>query len=132
MSDMDTHPIDVEYFVEALPTAFNAFAKIVRDNTVEKGFWRDPGTINAPDHLVQLARLALVTSEVAEAMEVVRKDPSKRDEHVPEFMNLEVELADAVIRIMDFAATYGLNVGGAIRAKHDYNTTRPYKHGKKD
>ena len=43
---------------------------------------------------------------------------------------MEAELADAIIRIMDFAQEYDLNLADAILAKHEYNKSRPYKHGK--
>ena len=74
--------------------------------------------------------LCLIHSEISEALEALRKGNPK-DEHCPAYSSLEVELADAVIRIMDYAGMRGLDVAGAIRAKMDYNKTRPYKHGKK-
>ena len=43
----------------------------------------------------------------------------------------EVELADAIIRIMDHAAGFGLDVAGAVIEKMDYNSKRPYLHGKR-
>lgn len=117
-----------QFFIEALPTAFNAFAKIVHQNAVDKGFWKELDGL--PAHIAALSRFALMHSELSEAVERIRKNPHARDEKCPAFTNLEVELADAVIRIMDFADAWGLNVGGAIRAKHDYNLTRPHMHGK--
>ena len=36
----------------------------------------------------------------------------------------EVELADALIRILDFAGMKGYDLGGAVREKLDYNRTR--------
>lgn len=46
-----------------------------------------------------------------------------------------VELADAVIRIADLAYlvgdTTGEQLAAALEAKHLYNATRPYKHGRK-
>ena len=41
------------------------------------------------------------------------------------------ELADVIIRIMDYARGKGLNVAEALVLKMEYNTTRPYKHGGK-
>jgi hypothetical protein len=36
----------------------------------------------------------------------------------------EVELADAVIRIFDLAGGYGLDLGGALAEKLEYNASR--------
>ena len=44
---------------------------------------------------------------------------------------LEVKLADAVIRIMDYAHARSLDIAGAIIAKMGYNQTRPMRHGGK-
>ena len=42
-----------------------------------------------------------------------------------------VELADTVIRIADLCEALELDLENAIRQKHEFNKTRPYKHGKK-
>jgi hypothetical protein len=42
-----------------------------------------------------------------------------------------VELADAVIRIADLAYLTGIDLETLIREKHQYNATRPFKHGRK-
>lgn len=66
--------------------------------------------------------LMLIVSEIAEAMEGDRK--SLMDDHLPHRSMLEVELADAVIRIMDLSGREGLDLGGAIVEKLEYNRTR--------
>ena len=66
--------------------------------------------------------LMLIVSEVAEAMEGDRRN--LMDDHLPERKALEVELADAVIRIFDMAGGFNLDVAGAIVDKLVYNTTR--------
>ena len=40
-----------------------------------------------------------------------------------------VELADCVIRILDYCGHAGIDIEEAIRIKHEYNKTRPYRHG---
>ena len=42
----------------------------------------------------------------------------------------EEELADIVIRAFDLSKRLGFDILIAIQAKHSYNLTRPYKHGK--
>lgn len=44
---------------------------------------------------------------------------------------IEEELADIVIRAMDTAQEYGVDLGRAIVAKDAYNQTRPHRHGGK-
>ena len=44
---------------------------------------------------------------------------------------IAVELADCIIRILDYCGKEGIDIDAIIRAKHEYNKTRPYKHGGK-
>lgn len=41
------------------------------------------------------------------------------------------EIADVVIRCLDFADAHGIDLDGAIATKVAFNETRPYKHGRK-
>lgn len=43
----------------------------------------------------------------------------------------EDEIADSVIRLFDLAEYLSIDLEWHIRAKMNYNKTRPYKHGKK-
>ena len=63
-----------------------------------------------------------IASEVSEAMEGHRK--LLMDDKLPHRTMLEVELADAVIRVFDLAGGLGLDVGGAIYEKLEYNASR--------
>ena len=67
-------------------------------------------------------KLCLSHSEVSEAMEGYRK--GLMDDHLPHRPMIEVELADAVIRIADLAGALGLDLGGAIAEKLEYNQER--------
>jgi len=66
--------------------------------------------------------LCLIHSEISEAMEGERKN--LMDDHLPNRPMAEVELADAVIRIMDYAGRWGYDIGGAIIDKMEYNKNR--------
>jgi len=65
-----------------------------------------PPKVNVPE------RLMLIVSEIAEAMEGHRK--GLMDDKLPTRPMLEVELADAVIRIFDLGGGLSLDLGGAI------------------
>lgn len=67
-------------------------------------------------------KLLLVVSEISEAMEGWRKDA--RDDKLPHRQMIEVELADAVIRIADLAGALDLDLGAAIAEKMAYNAVR--------
>lgn len=66
--------------------------------------------------------LCLIHSEISECLEGVRKELP--DAHLPHRSMEEVELADALIRIFDYAAGYGLDLQGAYLEKMAYNATR--------
>ena len=68
-------------------------------------------------------KLALIHSEVSEAMEAHRK--GLMDDKLPHRKGIEVELADAVIRIADLAGALKLDLGGAIAEKREFNRFRP-------
>jgi NTP pyrophosphatase (non-canonical NTP hydrolase) len=69
-------------------------------------------------------------SELSEALEALRHD-NPPDDKIPNFSGLEAELADVIIRIMDFSAHYNLAIAEAILAKIEFNKTREFKHGGK-
>ena len=67
-------------------------------------------------------KLMLIVTEIAEAKEGHRKD--LMDNHLPHRKMIEVELADAMIRIGDLAGRLGLDLGGAVVDKLAYNANR--------
>ena len=95
-----------------------------------QGFYDSLDGLSGPnvESVILTQRLALIATEVGEAIDAVRKPgPS---EHIPEFSGLEEELADVVIRILDLSGYKRLRVAEAIQAKLEYNQTRPKRHGK--
>ena len=66
--------------------------------------------------------LFLIISEVVEAGEGERKD--KQDDHLKHRKAVEVELADALIRIFDYAGAFNLDLQGAYDEKRLYNKVR--------
>src|SRR5260221_5243142 len=66
--------------------------------------------------------LCLIHSEISEAMEGYRKNLN--DTHLIERSMIEVELADAIIRIADLAGYLKLDLGGAYKEKLIYNANR--------
>lgn len=66
--------------------------------------------------------LCLVHSEISEAMEGARK--GLMDDKLPHRTMLEVEMADAVIRLFDMAGGMRMDLGAAIAQKLAYNAER--------
>lgn len=92
--------------------------------SLHSGWWHDPETKEAheltPERFAQ--KLCLIHSEISEAMEGHRK--SLMDDKLPHREMVEVELADAVIRIYDLAGRAGYDVIGAMVEKLAYNAHR--------
>ena len=113
------------------------------ENAKSHGFWEHPLEFGT--------QMALVHSEISEALEADRKGHYADNgaiEYALELLERNVgmfntifesrikntagdELADAIIRICDTSKARGIDLGKHIRLKMAYNSTRPYKHGKK-
>lgn len=77
-------------------------------------------------------RLALVHSEVSEALEAHRDGTElvyKDEKGKPE--GIGIELADAVIRIGDLCEILGVDLESCIEIKAEFNKGRPFRHGGK-
>ena len=129
------------------------FSKEVHENAVAHGWWEKEKSF--PEII------ALIHSELSEALEEYRDnkpmvyyncrydsndvcpcistkceeffkdDCCKQNALDQKPKGIAIELADAVIRILDYCGRYGIDIEKAIEIKHEYNKTRPYKHGGK-
>lgn len=125
---------------------FNEFSKQVNQGVREKGFWdsMDHAISNLEDTAIEYIgtsecaivkatkdafiaqKLALIMSEVGEALEAMRKNRygiGQKD-------TFEDELADAVIRIADLCGEMNIDLDAQIAWKMAYNSQREAKHGK--
>lgn len=112
----------------------NILASSIYENAASKGWWNE----NTPEERAAKIpeKIALMHSELSEALE------EYRDGHPPTAIyykesnpqkpeGIPMEIADVVIRALDFCAGYGIDIDEALRIKMKYNATRPFKHGGK-
>jgi NTP pyrophosphatase (non-canonical NTP hydrolase) len=108
----------------AVAAAVNLLMDRAHAASARVGWWTDPATGErlslTPERVAQ--KLMLIVSEVAEAMEGHRK--GLQDDKLPHRPMMEVELADALIRIGDLAGAMDFDLGGAVAEKMAFNATR--------
>lgn len=103
-------------------SAFNGAAEKVNEIAVSKGWWK--GDRNEAE------LICLMHSELSEALEGLRHGNPSSD-HISDYSAVEEEMADVIIRIMDYAVAKKYRVAEALVAKMEFNHGREYRHGGK-
>ena len=98
------------------------FQKQIHETARAKGWWDTPPEVGT--------KIALMHSELSEALEADRLG-NPPDDKIPEYSGVEAELADVIIRILDFAEGHQMDVIGAMQAKAEMNAGRLHMHGGK-
>lgn len=96
----------------------NEFADEFHKLALSNGFYDD----NLKQDYKIPVMLSLIHSEVSEALDAYRKWNEEE---------FKKELADIAIRLFDLASYMKIDLGDEIIKKHEFNKTRPYKHGNK-
>lgn len=108
------------------------FQKEVHDLAIEKGWWK---------HERNFGEIcALLHSEISEAFEDYRNGKKVNEIYYEIYeggklpqkpCGIPIELADIVIRLLDFCEAAGIDLTEALKEKHEYNKMRKYRHGGK-
>lgn len=131
--------IDVKEFTNTI-SSINQLAAVIHAVSSSKGF--DSPNLQNIDK-----KLLLAVSEICEAQDELRdgNDPTHiyyknyfveglSDDGLPAPNKPEgfpVEIADAIIRLLHICFAFKIDIAAVIAEKVAYNSTRPYKHGRK-
>ena len=113
----------IDALQEQKKTTINNMAKEIHDNAVEHGWWEEERSLGDI--------VALCHSELSEALEAYRNGEPMMwmNEDKPD--GIAIEMVDCIIRILDYLAKEKIDIDRLLMMKHEYNKTRPYKHGNK-
>jgi hypothetical protein len=105
--------------------SLNELTKDIHNNAVAHGWWDNSRCFGEV--------IALCHSELSEALEEYRNGNPMLyyNEGTGKPEGIAVEMIDCIIRILDWCGKEGVDVEDILNKKHEYNKSRPYKHGGK-
>jgi NTP pyrophosphatase (non-canonical NTP hydrolase) len=113
----------------------NEIADAVHENAVNKGFHN----LSETDLQFMANQCNNIHGEVTELWDSFRageqllycdKAEKMQDMNLRMLNKMEEELADIIIRTLDVSRRLKIDILEAIKSKHEYNKSRPYKHNK--
>lgn len=107
-------------------SVINELVLKAHENAKDKGFWDTPRD-SLVYHMLMLSEIVEASEEVRNGTPFYYISGPKNKKPCGE----AVELADCVIRIMDYFGFRGWDLERVIRDKMNYNLSRPYMHNKK-
>jgi hypothetical protein len=125
---------------------FSELAHAVHQCAVDHGWWSDDKGLDTDRNMGEM--IALMHSELSEALEAQRNSepylwyrntsgngtsagPLNHDGTPAKPEGLASEFADTIIRILDTCEKLGIPLVRALIDKHNYNLSRPFRHGGK-
>ena len=125
--------------LEILHKALNELVELCHETSRSKGWWDVEmcGAVPIPHNIPE--KLALIHSEVSEALEDYRvgKMDGYYEDVVTEYgpakkpCGFPSELADIVIRVFDLCGHLNIDLGAAVLEKAEFNKLRSARHGGK-
>lgn len=120
-----------------VPAGLNELAKDIHEDAVARGLWNGSRSLSRSVSLcyselleaIREARDGMPNEYVLELNGEITTDPDRFMCRKPE--GVAVEMADCLIRLLDWFGREGLDVDAIVARKMEYNKTRPRKHGKK-
>lgn len=127
-----------QQIVAGAADALNKLSKLVTFFNGQKGFTDGQGPVNIDRYLLMVHR------ELGEAHEELRDGHGPTEIYMQAVQSqlggtmdtakpcgFPVELADAIIRLLDLAGRLNIPIGTVIEQKLAFNQTRPPKHGRR-